>query len=179
VTPLAPLTLMVWRIWLCVRPASRFPTCPAVCGRYAGRGRSSHRHPFGPQGDLLVTGGCRSWPIVSRLGRAIWARAGAGEAPGTSACIPELRSPAVSMGQRSFNCALVPICAGSPSLAHLEGSVAERAYPRTDMFERRRNQAETWARFCAGEADEKGIEIRRFARPLGELTAPSVTTYRW
>jgi integrase len=42
-------------------------------------------------------------------------------------------------------------------LGHVVGSAVERAYQRSDMFERRREFAEAWARFCEGRHDEGNI----------------------
>lgn len=39
-------------------------------------------------------------------------------------------------------------------LAHSIGSKVERAYSRSDLFERRRSLMDSWGRFCAGESGE-------------------------
>jgi integrase len=49
------------------------------------------------------------------------------------------------------------------ALAHSVGSAVERAYMRTDMFERRRRLAEAWARHCAGAPQDNVIPLRETA----------------
>jgi integrase len=49
------------------------------------------------------------------------------------------------------------------ALAHAVGSKVEAAYRRTDLAEKRRELAEAWARFCAGDRGEV-IELRHHAR---------------
>jgi integrase len=46
------------------------------------------------------------------------------------------------------------------ALAHAVGSKVEAAYRRGDMFEKRRQLAEAWARFCAGESG-RVVPLRR------------------
>lgn len=46
------------------------------------------------------------------------------------------------------------------ALAHTVGSTVERAYPRSDMFDRRRHLSEAWTRFCQGETEENVIQLR-------------------
>jgi integrase len=46
------------------------------------------------------------------------------------------------------------------ALAHTVGNAVTRAYQRSDLFERRRELAEAWARFCDGSGDGKVIEFR-------------------
>jgi integrase len=46
------------------------------------------------------------------------------------------------------------------ALAHSVGSAVEQAYRRGDLFERRRELMDAWARFCAGGGDSKVIEFR-------------------
>jgi integrase len=45
------------------------------------------------------------------------------------------------------------------ALAHAVGTAVEQAYQRSDLFEKRRQLAEAWARFCAGGRG-KVIELR-------------------
>jgi integrase len=49
------------------------------------------------------------------------------------------------------------------ALAHAVGSKVEAAYRRSDLFEKRRQLAEAWARFCAGGDGGKVIELRTAA----------------
>ncbi len=46
-------------------------------------------------------------------------------------------------------------------LAHAVGSKVERAYRRSDMFERRRGMIEAWAAFLKGETSGTVVELRR------------------
>jgi integrase len=46
------------------------------------------------------------------------------------------------------------------ALAHTVGSAVERAYRRTDMFEKRRQLMEAWGAFCTEERG-KVLEFRR------------------
>jgi integrase len=50
------------------------------------------------------------------------------------------------------------------ALAHAVGSKVEAAYRRSDLFEKRRELAEAWARFCAGGDRSEVIELRHHAR---------------
>jgi integrase len=45
------------------------------------------------------------------------------------------------------------------ALAHTVGSAVQRAYLRSDMFERRRRLAEAWARQCAGAPQDNVIPL--------------------
>ena len=38
------------------------------------------------------------------------------------------------------------------ALSHATGNEVERAYARSDLFDRRRKLMDAWGRFCAGEA---------------------------
>ena len=46
------------------------------------------------------------------------------------------------------------------ALSHVTGNKVERAYARSDLFERRRALMDAWARFCRGDA----AEVLRMAR---------------
>jgi integrase len=46
------------------------------------------------------------------------------------------------------------------ALAHAVGDRVEAAYRRGDLFEKRRQLAEAWARFCQGETEENVIQLR-------------------
>jgi integrase len=46
------------------------------------------------------------------------------------------------------------------ALAHTVGSAVERAYQRSDLFDKRRQLAEAWAQFCAGDHEGNVIELR-------------------
>jgi integrase len=46
------------------------------------------------------------------------------------------------------------------ALAHVVGDKVEAAYRRGDLFEKRRQLAEAWARFCQGETEENVIQLR-------------------
>ena len=46
------------------------------------------------------------------------------------------------------------------ALAHLDGSVVERAYRRTDLFEQRRALMRTWADYCLNGQSAKVIPLR-------------------
>ena len=43
------------------------------------------------------------------------------------------------------------------ALAHTVGTAVERAYQRSDLFEKRRQLAEAWAQFCAMPADDNRV----------------------
>ena len=45
------------------------------------------------------------------------------------------------------------------SLAHIVGDMAERAYVRSDLFDKRRSLMEAWAAFCDGPASGKVVSI--------------------
>lgn len=45
------------------------------------------------------------------------------------------------------------------ALAHAVGNKVEQAYRRGDMFEKRRQLAEAWARYCGGQ-DGNVVELR-------------------
>ena len=50
------------------------------------------------------------------------------------------------------------------ALAHTVGGKVEAAYRRGDLFERRRQIMDAWARFCAGIEDgDNVVDLRRFA----------------
>ena len=49
----------------------------------------------------------------------------------------------------------------SERLAHAVGDKVEAAYRRGDLFDKRRQLAEAWARFCLGEAADNVIPLRR------------------
>jgi integrase len=46
------------------------------------------------------------------------------------------------------------------ALAHAVGDKVEAAYRRGDLFEKRRQLAETWARYCAGTAEGNVVPLR-------------------
>jgi integrase len=45
------------------------------------------------------------------------------------------------------------------ALGHTVNNKVEAAYRRGDLFARRRELAEAWARYCAGEPDESGVVV--------------------
>jgi integrase len=45
------------------------------------------------------------------------------------------------------------------ALAHVVGDMAERAYVRTDLFDKRRSLMEAWAAFCDGATSAKIVSI--------------------
>ena len=47
------------------------------------------------------------------------------------------------------------------ALAHTVPSAVERAYKRTDFFEKRRRLMDAWAAFCSAPASDKVIPLRR------------------
>ena len=49
------------------------------------------------------------------------------------------------------------------ALAHAVGNKVEAAYRRGDLFEKRRQLAEAWGRFCAGPGDDRVVPLRRTA----------------
>jgi integrase len=54
------------------------------------------------------------------------------------------------------------------ALAHAAGDATERAYRREQAVERRREMMDAWARFLAGEAGARVIELRRTAGNGGQ-----------
>jgi integrase len=54
----------------------------------------------------------------------------------------------------------IPREVAEAALAHVVGNKAERAYARSDLFERRRTLMESWARFCAGAGDADVVPLR-------------------
>jgi integrase len=50
------------------------------------------------------------------------------------------------------------------ALAHSVGSAVERAYKRSDLFERRRQLAEAWAHYCEGEEPAESKVVRLAGR---------------
>lgn len=46
------------------------------------------------------------------------------------------------------------------ALAHAVGDKVEAAYRRGDLFEKRRELAEAWSRYCAGERHENVVQLR-------------------
>jgi integrase len=50
------------------------------------------------------------------------------------------------------------------ALAHSVGSAVERAYMRSDLFERRRQLAEAWAHYCDGSEQSEGNVVRLAGR---------------
>jgi len=50
------------------------------------------------------------------------------------------------------------------ALAHTVGTAVERAYQRSDLFEKRRQLAAAWARFCTAPADENRVIVLDRAR---------------
>ena len=46
------------------------------------------------------------------------------------------------------------------SLAHAVGTQVERSYQRSDLFAKRRQVAERWARFCMTSAAGGGDNVR-------------------
>jgi hypothetical protein len=46
------------------------------------------------------------------------------------------------------------------ALAHNVGSAVERAYQRSDLFERRRGLMDDWATFCAQPATGEVVPLR-------------------
>jgi integrase len=49
------------------------------------------------------------------------------------------------------------------ALAHVVGDKVEAAYRRGDLFEKRRQLAEAWARFCAGDQGGGVVPLHRAA----------------
>jgi integrase len=49
------------------------------------------------------------------------------------------------------------------ALAHMVGDKVEAAYRRGDLFEKRRQLAEAWARFCTGYCDRNVLPLRKAA----------------
>jgi integrase len=54
----------------------------------------------------------------------------------------------------------IPREVAEAALAHVVGNKAERAYARSDLFERHRTLMESWARFCAGAGDADVVPLR-------------------
>jgi integrase len=50
------------------------------------------------------------------------------------------------------------------ALAHAVGDAVERAYARTDLFDRRRKLMEAWAQYC-GRSSEGGSKVVPIHRP--------------
>jgi integrase len=123
----------------------------------AGR---EHRVPLSPAARTILAGldrkGSRIFPIpatamLEMLGRMH---------PGVT--VHGFRSTFADWGaeQTSF-----PHEVREMALAHAVGSKVERAYQRSDLFEKRRQLAEAWARFCDGGDGGKVIELRTAAAP--------------
>ena len=51
------------------------------------------------------------------------------------------------------------------ALAHVVSDKVEAAYRRGDLFEKRRQLAQTWARFCAGLAEGNVLPLRQAMSP--------------
>ncbi len=43
------------------------------------------------------------------------------------------------------------------ALSHVVGDETEQAYQRGDLFDKRRELMDAWARYCAGEADDAKV----------------------
>jgi integrase len=54
------------------------------------------------------------------------------------------------------------------ALGHSTGNAVTRAYARSDLFDRRRELMDSWARFCAG----KSGQVVTFARPENRVSIP-------
>ena len=47
------------------------------------------------------------------------------------------------------------------ALAHTVGDKVEAAYRRGDLFDKRRQLADAWAKFCSGEPKGQVVKLRR------------------
>src|SRR5262249_24596924 len=58
-------------------------------------------------------------------------------------------------------CSDVPDRVVEAALAHVVGDAPEAAYRRGDLFERRRQLMDAWARYCRSQAENNVVEMRR------------------
>jgi integrase len=140
--------------WAEMNTGERLWTIPATRMK-AGR---EHRVPLSEAALTILAGlerkGNRIFPIGSR---------------GLLNLLPRIRPGITVHGFRSsFSdwCAEqtnAPHEVREMALAHAVGSKVEAAYRRSDLFEKRRQLAEAWARFCAGGDGGKVIELRTAA----------------
>jgi integrase len=138
--------------WPEIDAAARLWTIPANRMK-AGR---EHRVPLSEPALMILAGleraGSRIFPITDRAMRKLLKR----QRPGIT--VHGFRSTFKDWAteQTTFRTEAIEL-----ALAHAVGNAVEAAYRRGDLFEKRRQLAEAWGTYCAGNRVDKVVQLRR------------------